>query len=70
MPKQTMQPPKFMSATPEAAARYATAKSITSNAEAISALEQRLLQLTLAHEELLKRVEHLERHSNPIERIW
>lgn len=61
---------KSMPATPEAAARYATAKSITSNAEAISALEQRLLQLTLAHEELLKRVEHLERHSKPIERIW
>ena len=70
MPKQTMQPPKFMSTTPEAAARYAAAKSITSNTEAISALEQRLLQLTLDHEELLKRVKHLEQHSKPIERIW
>jgi hypothetical protein len=62
--------PKFMPASPEAAARYATAKSIASNAEAISALEQRLLQLTLAHEELSKRVEHLEKHSKPIERVW
>jgi len=70
MSKQATQPPKFMPASPEAAARYATAKSITSNAEAISALEQRLLQLTLAHEDLRKRVEHIEQHSRPIERVW
>jgi hypothetical protein len=62
--------PKFMPASPEAAARYAAAKSIASNAEAISALEQRLLQLTLAHEELRKKVEHLEKHAKPIERVW
>ena len=62
--------PKFMPASPEAAARYAAAKSIASNAEAISALEQRLLQLTLAHEELRKRIEHLEKHAKPIERVW
>ena len=70
MPKQTMQPPKFMSATPEQHARRVAAQHTAQNAEAIAALEVKFIQLTMAHEALRKRVEHLERHSNPIDRIW
>ena len=70
MPKQTMQPPKFMSATPEQYARRIAAQHTAQNAEAIAALEARFIQLALAHEALQKRIEHLEHHSKPIERIW
>ena len=70
MSKETMQPPKFMSATPEQYARRVAAQHTAKNAEAIASLEARFIQLTMAHEALRKRVEHLEQHSKPIERIW
>lgn len=70
MSKETMQPPKFMSATPEQHAGRVAAQHTAQNAEAIAALEARFIQLALAHEALRKRVEHLEQHSKPIERVW
>lgn len=70
MPKETMQPPKFMSATPEQYAGRTAAQHTAQNAEAIAALEVKFIQLTMAHEALRNRVEHLEEHVKPIERIW
>jgi hypothetical protein len=70
MSKQSTQPPKFMSATPEQYAGRVAAQHTAKNAEAIAALEARFIQLALAYEKLQKRVEHLEQHSKPIERVW
>lgn len=64
--REIMLPPKYMPQSPEAAARHTAAQATTANTDAIATLENRLMMLTLAHEELRKKVAKLEIHLSPV----